>query len=55
MTQQKQFFKAAAWLVGAILLTACTHDGDLDGGTIKPTSGCNSIYRLRNSMPTKRP
>ena len=32
MTQQKQFFKAAAWLVGAILLTACTHDGDLDGG-----------------------
>ena len=32
MTQQKQFFKAAAWLVSAILLTACTHDGDLDGG-----------------------
>ena len=32
MTQQKQFFKAAAWLVGAILLTACTHDADLDGG-----------------------
>ena len=32
MTQQKQFFKAAAWLVGAILLIACTHDGDLDGG-----------------------
>ena len=32
MTQQKQFFKAAAWLVGAILLTACAHDGDLDGG-----------------------
>ena len=32
MTQQKQFFKVAAWLVSAILLTACTHDGDLDGG-----------------------
>ena len=32
MAQQKQFFKAAAWLVGTILLTACTHDGDLDGG-----------------------
>ena len=32
MTQQKQFFKAAVWLVSAILLTACTHDGDLDGG-----------------------
>lgn len=31
MTQQKQFFKAAVWLVSAILLTACTHDGDLDG------------------------
>ena len=30
MTQQKQFFKAAAWLVGIILLTACTHDGELD-------------------------